>query len=119
LLEKGQDAVISGAATNLLWLAVTGPRCAMLSPKMDRKNQLYFRDNLRILREHVPDKTADPIYLDPPFKSNATYVHFVAPLYERRRRRSQTGAPKSGEGSAAQIHAFEGTWGGDLLPLTP
>ena len=39
----------------------------------DWKNKLYFGDNLDILREHVPDESADLVYLDPPFNSNATY----------------------------------------------
>ena len=36
-------------------------------------NQLYFGDNLSLLREHILDKSVDLIYLDPPFNSNATY----------------------------------------------
>ena len=63
---------------------------------MDQKNKLYFGDNLRILREHVPDASVDLIYLDPPFNSSATYNV----LFKE----------KSGEESAAQITAFEDTW---------
>lgn len=63
---------------------------------MDTKNQLYFGDNLKILREHVPDASVDLIYLDPPFNSSATYNV----LFKE----------KSGEESAAQIMAFEDTW---------
>ena len=62
----------------------------------DWKNKLYFGDNLDILREHVPDESADLIYLDPPFNSNATYNVLFREA--------------SGEGSAAQIHAFDDTW---------
>ena len=40
---------------------------------MDQKNRLYFGDNLKILREYVPDASVDLIYLDPPFNSSATY----------------------------------------------
>lgn len=59
-------------------------------------NQLYYGDNLHILREYVADQSVDLIYLDPPFNSNATYnVLFKAP---------------TGEGSQAQIEAFEDTW---------
>jgi 16S rRNA G966 N2-methylase RsmD len=37
------------------------------------KNQLYFGDNLDILRgQHIPAESVDLIYLDPPFNSNAT-----------------------------------------------
>ncbi|MCX5891556.1 MAG: DNA methyltransferase [Deltaproteobacteria bacterium] len=61
------------------------------------KNQLYFGDNLEILRgQHIPAGTVDLIYLDPPFNSNATYNVLFA--------------EKSGEKSAAQITAFEDTW---------
>ena len=51
---------------------------------MDATNQLYFGDNLKILREYVPDASVDLIYLDPPFDSSATYNVSVAALYERR-----------------------------------
>ena len=37
----------------------------------DWKNQLYFGDNLDILRNHVADASVDLIYLDPPFNSKA------------------------------------------------
>jgi hypothetical protein len=63
---------------------------------MDAKNKLYFGDNLKILREYVPDASVDLIYLDPPFNSSATYNV----LFKE----------KSGEESAAQITAFEDTW---------
>ena len=59
-------------------------------------NQLYFGDNLDVLREHVGDESVDLIYLDPPFNSNATYNM----LFRER----------SGAESAAQITAFEDTW---------
>lgn len=60
------------------------------------KNQLYFGDNLDILRDHIPPGSVDLIYLDPPFNSKATYNV----LFQE----------KSGEQSAAQITAFEDTW---------
>ncbi len=66
---------------------------------MDWKNQLYFGDNLDILRRQAPDSSVDLIYLDPPFNSNATYNV----LFKE----------KSGEESAAQITAFE-----DIRQLT-
>jgi site-specific DNA-methyltransferase (adenine-specific) len=70
--------------------------------KMDEKNKLYFGDNLKILREYVPDASVDLICLDPPFNSSATYNV----LFKE----------KSGEESAAQITAFEDTWGWGLEP---
>jgi DNA modification methylase len=61
------------------------------------KNQLFFGDNLDILRSgRIPVGSVDLIYLDPPFNSNATYNLLFA--------------EKSGEKSAAQITAFEDTW---------
>ena len=75
----------------------------MLPPAKDRhlaapnrKNQLYFGDNLDILRNHIADSSVDLIYLDPPFNSNANYNV----LFQE----------KSGQDSAAQITAFEDTW---------
>ena len=59
-------------------------------------NALYYGDNLGVLRESIADESVDLIYLDPPFNSNASYnVLFKA---------------TSGEGSQAQIEAFEDTW---------
>jgi site-specific DNA-methyltransferase (adenine-specific) len=62
----------------------------------DWKNQLYFGDNLEILREHIQDDSVDLIYLDPPFNSAASYNV----LFQE----------TSGAQSAAQITAFEDTW---------
>ncbi len=60
------------------------------------RNALYYGDNLTVLKESVAAESVDLIYLDPPFNSNASYnVLFKAP---------------SGEGSQAQIEAFEDTW---------
>ena len=59
-------------------------------------NTLFYGDNLRILRQHVPDESVDLVYLDPPFNSNASYnVLFKAP---------------DGHQSQAQIEAFDDTW---------
>ena len=59
-------------------------------------NTLYYGDNLQVLQEHIPDGSVDLVYLDPPFNSNASYNV----LFKER----------TGEGSAAQIAAFEDTW---------
>ena len=59
-------------------------------------NRLFYGDNLAVLRDSIADQSVDLIYLDPPFNSSASYnVLFKAP---------------SGEGSQAQIEAFEDTW---------
>jgi len=60
------------------------------------KNKLYFGDNLKIMKDYIPDESVNLIYLDPPFKSNATYNI----LFEE----------KNGTKSRAQITAFEDTW---------
>ena len=62
----------------------------------DWRNKLFFGDNLPILREHVADESVDLIYLDPPFKSNATYNVLFREA--------------AGELSSAQIQAFDDTW---------
>ena len=36
-------------------------------------NQLYYGNNLDVLRLHVQDESVDLVYLDPPFNSNANY----------------------------------------------
>jgi DNA modification methylase len=53
---------------------------------MDGKNKLYFGDNLKILREYVPDASVDLIYLDPPFNSSATYPSAAGCSGKERRR---------------------------------
>lgn len=40
---------------------------------MSEKNQLYYGDNLDVLRRHVADESVDWVYPDPPFNSNASY----------------------------------------------
>ena len=59
-------------------------------------NALYYGDNLLVLREHIPTKSVDLVYLDPPFNSNASYNV----LFQE----------KTGEESPAQIKAFTDTW---------
>lgn len=63
---------------------------------MAAENYLYFGDNLGILRRYIKDESVDLIYLDPPFKSDATYNVLFA--------------EKNGTQAAAQIKAFEDTW---------
>jgi site-specific DNA-methyltransferase (adenine-specific) len=60
------------------------------------KGQLYFGDNLDILRRHVPDASVDLVYLDPP--TSASREHNV--LFHDR----------AGEPSAAQERALADTW---------
>jgi site-specific DNA-methyltransferase (adenine-specific) len=60
------------------------------------KNQLYYGDNLIVLREHIQDESVDLIYLDPPFNSRQDYNVLFA--------------ERDGTRSASQIMAFEDTW---------
>ena len=59
-------------------------------------NQLFYGDNLDVLRRYVKDETVDLVYLDPPFKSNQDYNVLFA--------------EKDGTGAASQFKAFEDTW---------
>jgi DNA modification methylase len=59
-------------------------------------NQLYYGDNLDVLRRHIRDDTVDLVYLDPPFNSNQDYNVLFA--------------EKDSTGAAAQFKAFEDTW---------
>jgi len=60
------------------------------------KNQLYYGDNLTVLREHIKDESVDLIYLDPPFNGRQDYNVLFA--------------ERDGTRSASQIMAFEDTW---------
>jgi len=60
------------------------------------ENTLFYGDNLKILREYIPDESVDLIYLDPPFNSNRNYNVLFR--------------DESGHDSASQITAFEDTW---------
>lgn len=60
------------------------------------KNQLFYGDNLAVLREHIKDESVDLIYLDPPFNSRQDYNVLFA--------------ERDGTRSASQIMAFEDTW---------
>jgi DNA modification methylase len=63
---------------------------------MEWKNNLYYGDNLDVLRRHVSDESVNLIYLDPPFNSNVDYAAFFS--------------EQNGTRAAAQIKAFEDTW---------
>ena len=52
-------------------------------------NQLYFGDNLQVLREHLAPESVDLIYLDPPFNSKPDYnLLFKSPKGKQSQRRS-------------------------------
>ena len=59
-------------------------------------NQLYYGDNLDVLRRYVADESVDLVYLDPPFNSNADYNILFAEA--------------DGNRAASQIKAFKDSW---------
>lgn len=62
----------------------------------DAPNELYYGDNLDVLRRYVADESVDLVYLDPPFNSARSYNVLFA--------------EQDGSRAAAQIQAFEDTW---------
>jgi DNA modification methylase len=60
------------------------------------QNQLYFGDNLNIIKNHLAPESVDLVYLDPPFNSKADYNV----LFKE----------SDGKSSSAQITAFKDTW---------
>jgi adenine specific DNA methylase Mod len=62
------------------------------------KNQLYYGDNLDVLRKYTKDESVDLIYLDPPFNSNRNYSVIF----------NKNG--QVNDANQAQIEAFEDTW---------
>jgi adenine specific DNA methylase Mod len=84
-------------------------------------NQLFFGDNLNVLREHIQDESVDLIYLDPPFNSKRDYnLLFKSPKVGRVTPvRAGLGQADDGahgvtrpttDYSEAQITAFEDSW---------
>jgi len=59
-------------------------------------NQLFYGDNLEVMRRHIDDASVDLVYLDPPFNSNASYNVLFA--------------EHDGTEAASQIKAFSDTW---------
>ncbi len=68
----------------------------MLHSTTMTRNQLFYGDNLAVLREHIREESVDLIYLDPPFNSRQDYNVLFA--------------EKDGTRSSSQIMAFEDTW---------
>lgn len=66
--------------------------------KFVQTNQLYYGDNLDVLRQYVRDDSVDLVYLDPPFNSNRNY----SVIFNRN--------GQVDDANSAQIEAFEDTW---------
>ena len=58
-------------------------------------NQLYYGDNLEILRKYIPTETVDLCYIDPPFNSQHDYHQIYSNI---------------GQEDKAQAQAFVDTW---------
>ncbi len=59
-------------------------------------NELYYGDNLDVLRRYIPAESVDLVYLDPPFNSRQDYNVLFA--------------EKDSSKSNSQIRAFKDTW---------
>ena len=87
-----------------------------IPPQPQPPNQLFYGDNLRVLRDHIADASVDLIYLDPPFNSKRDYnLLFKSPKKLGKASRStalSSAAAATPEFSYAdaQITAFEDTW---------
>jgi len=60
-----------------------------------RKQQLFYGDNLEVMRKHIPDETVDLCYIDPPFNSKRNYNQIYNNI---------------GKEDKAQCIAFVDTW---------
>ncbi len=65
-------------------------------PIVAESSVFYYGDNLKVMREWIPDESVDLIYLDPPFNSQGTYNRLFTET--------------DGAHSEAQRTAFEDTW---------
>ncbi|SDX82987.1 site-specific DNA-methyltransferase (adenine-specific) [Allochromatium warmingii] len=63
------------------------------------KNNLYYGDNLEVLRKKVSDESVDLCYIDPPFNSKRSYNQIYLNIGEDK----------------AQAQAFIDTWSWDTL----
>jgi DNA modification methylase len=61
-----------------------------------QQNELYYGDNLDVLKRHIKAASVDLVYLDPPFNSNRNYNVLFA--------------EQDGTKSAAQMQVFGDTW---------
>lgn len=70
--------------------------------KQNKKNKLFYGDNLLILRDrkYFPDASIDLIYLDPPFNSKQSYNVLFS--------------EQNGSSSTSQLKAFNDTWQWDV-----
>lgn len=60
-------------------------------------NQLYYGDNLSVLRECIERESVDLIYLDPPFNSQASYDVLFRPQWSPENRPSVVASKPANE----------------------
>ncbi|NCX95584.1 MAG: site-specific DNA-methyltransferase [Chitinophagia bacterium] len=65
-------------------------------------NQLYYGDNLEVLRKYIPDESIDLCYIDPPFNSKRNYNQIYNNI---------------GTEDKAQAQAFTDTWTWDDIAI--
>ena len=65
-------------------------------------NQLYYGDNLEVLRKYIRDESVDLCYIDPPFNSKRNYNQIYNNV---------------GKEDVAQAQAFVDTWVWDDLAI--
>lgn len=75
---------------------------ALLHMREAMNNQLYYGDNLDVLRRKVRDESVDLCYIDPPFNSKRNYFQIYNNI---------------GKDDAAQAQAFIDTWTWNELTL--
>lgn len=89
--EVTNDCTALGADRSL---CSSPERCAVVAS--NKRNQLFYGDNLQILRNYIADESVDLVYLDPPFNSKQDFnVIFKE---------------NDGKKSTSQELVFEDTW---------
>jgi len=66
-----------------------------LKQKNNMENQLYYGDNLEVMRKYIADESVDLCYIDPPFNSKRNYNQIYNNI---------------GTEDTAQVQAFTDTW---------
>ncbi|KAK3606853.1 hypothetical protein CHS0354_018447 [Potamilus streckersoni] len=92
------------------------------------ENQLYYGDNLDVLRTKIPAESVDLCYIDPPFNSKRSYFQIYNALNEEKEDRAQSQAfsdtwywgeeAVSGYAWITDITRLQGSGAGKLTPQT-
>ena len=90
--EKALESTVAKERSKTINEAVSKEEKIKENPEM---NNLYYGDNLEILRKKIKDNSIDLCYIDPPFNSKRTYNQIYL---------------NKGEEDKAQAQAFIDTW---------